>query len=124
VSGSGGLAGAKVVEAMLPAEPEAVGDGRLAVALTELFVELRDCALALPDGGGVLVVVSAADVPVLDGAVRALVRSLAREVAMRGCRINAILASPGTDTASAQAFLSSPTAIMLTGAVLRANGHG
>ena len=129
MSGPDSLAGAEVaeaaeaVEATLPAEQEAVADGRLAAALTELFVELRDRSAALPDGGGVLVVVSAADLPVLDGAVRGLVRSLAREVAARGCRINAILAAPGTDTASAQAFLSSPAAIMLTGAVLRANAH-
>ena len=123
MSGSDARLGAEVVEATLPAEPEAVVDGRLAAALTGLFVELRDCAAALPDGGGALVVVSAADVPVLDGAVRALVRSLAREVAARGCRINAILAAPGIDTADAQAFLRSPAAIMLTGAVLRANGH-
>lgn len=119
----GAIAAAEIIEATLPAEQEAVIDGRLAAALTELFVEVRDRAAALPDGGGVLVVVSAADVPVLDGGLRALVRSLAREAATRGCRINAILAAPGTDTASAQVFLSSPTAIMLTGAVLRANGH-
>jgi len=123
VSGSDARLGAEVVEATLPAEREAVADGRLAAALTELFVELRDCAAALPDGGGALVVLSAADVPVLDGAVRALVRSLAREVATRGCRLNAILAAPGTDTADAEAFLRSPAAVMLTGAVLRANGH-
>jgi hypothetical protein len=120
-----GLPSAELVEATLPAEPDSVADGRLAAALTELFVELRDRAAALPDGGGVLVVVSAADAPVVDSAVRALVRSLAREMAARGCRINAILVPPDTDTdtASAQAFLSSPAAIMLTGAVLRANGH-
>ena len=123
MSGPNARVGAEVVEATLPAEREAVVDGRLAAALTGLFVELRDCAAALPDGGGALVVVSAADVPVLDGAVRALVRSLAREVATRGCRINAILAAPGTDTSAAQAFLRSPAAIMLTGAVLRANAH-
>jgi NAD(P)-dependent dehydrogenase (short-subunit alcohol dehydrogenase family) len=123
VSGPNARVGAEVVEATLPAEREAVVDGRLAAALTGLFVDLRDCAAALPDGGGALVVVSAADVPVLDGAVRALVRSLAREVATRGCRINAILAAPGTDTSAAQAFLRSPAAIMLTGAVLRANAH-
>lgn len=123
MSGSDARLGAEVVEATLPAEREAVADGRLAAALTELFVELRDCAAALPDGGGALVVLSAADVPVLDGAVRALVRSLAREVATRGCRLNAILAAPGTDTADAEAFLRSPAAVMLTGAVLRANGH-
>jgi short chain dehydrogenase-like protein len=114
---------AEIVEAALPAEEAAVADGRLAAALTELFVQLRDRTTALPDGGGVLAVVSAADVPVLDGAVRALVRSLAREVATRGCRINAILATPGADTARAQLFLSSPAAIMLTGAVLRASDH-
>jgi hypothetical protein len=123
VSGPNARVGAEVVEATLPADREAVADGRLAAALTELFVELRDCAAGLPDGGGALVVVSAADVPVLDDAVRALVRSLAREVATRGSRINAILAAPGTDTAAAQAFLRSPAAIMLTGAVLRANDH-
>jgi len=123
VSGSRGLAGAEVLVAALPAGPEAVTDGRLAAALTELFVELRDRAAALPAGGGLLVVVSAADAPVVDNAVRALVRSLAREIATRGCRVNAILAAPGTDTASAQAFLSSPAAIMLTGAALRANSH-
>ncbi len=123
MSGLAGLPSAELVEATLPVEPDAVPDGRLAAALTELFVELRDRAAALPDGGGVLVVVSAADAPVVDAAVRALVRSLAREVGARGCRINAILAPPGSDTASAQAFLSSPAAIMLTGAVLRANGH-
>lgn len=123
MNGSSGLAGAEVLVADLPVEPEAVIDGRLAAGLTELFVELRDRAAALPDGGGVLVVVSAADAPVVDSAVRALVRSLAREIATRGCRVNAILAAPGTDTASAQAFLCSPAAIMLTGAALRANGH-
>jgi hypothetical protein len=123
MSGPGGAVGAEIVEVALPAEPEAVADGRLAAALTGLFVELRDRAAALPDGGGVLAVVSAADAPAVDGSVRALVRSLAREAAARGCRINAVLAAPGTDTASAQAFLSSPAAIMLTGAVLRANAH-
>lgn|GEM_PF-4208429 len=123
MSGPDGQVSAEVIQAMLPAGPAAAADGGLAGALTELFVQLRDRAVALPDGGGLLVVVSAADVPVLDGAVRALVRSLAREVAARGCRINAILAAPGTDTDSARAFLSSPAAIMLTGAVLRASGH-
>ena len=123
MSRPGEVAGAELLAAALPAEPEAVTDGRLAAALTELFVGLRDRAAALPAGGGLLVVVSAADAPVVDNAVRALVRSLAREIATRGCRVNAILAAPGTDTASAQAFLSSPAAIMLTGAVLRANAH-
>jgi hypothetical protein len=123
VSGPSELAGAEVLAAALPAEPEAVIDGRLAAALTELFVELRDRAAALPAGGGLLVVVSAADAPVVDSAVRALVRSLAREIATRGCRVNAILATPGTDTAGAQAFLRSPAAIMLTGAALRAHSH-
>jgi len=119
-----GLHGAEVLLATLPAELEAVTDGRLAAALTELFVELRDRAAALPDGGGLLAVVSAADAPVADSAVRALVRSLAREIAARGCRVNAILAAPDADTASAQAFLSSPAAMMLTGAALRASGQG
>jgi hypothetical protein len=115
--------GAEILMAALPAEPAAVADGRLAAALTGLFVELRDRLAALPGGGGVLAVVAAADAPVVDNAVRALIASLAREVAARGCRVNAILAAPGTDTASAQAFLSSPAAIMLTGAALRAHSH-
>jgi hypothetical protein len=115
---------AQVLVATLPAEPEAVTDGRLAAALTELFAGLRDAAAALPDGGGLLAVVSAADAPVADSAVRALVRSLAREIGTRGCRVNAILAAPGADTTSAREFLTSPAALMLTGAALRATGQG
>lgn len=124
MSVSGGQLGAELLVATLPADPAAVPDGRLAAALTELFVELRDRAAALPEGGGLLAVVSVADASVTDTAVRALIRSLAREIATRGCRVNAILAAPDVDTASAQAFLSSPAAIMLTGAVLRAAGPG
>jgi len=116
--------GAEVLVATLPAEPAAVPDGRLAAALTELFTVLRDRAAALPDGGGLLAMVSVPEAPVADVAVRALIRSLAREIAARGCRVNAILAAPDVDTSSAQAFLSSPAAIMLTGAALRATAPG
>ena len=52
MSGPDGQVSAEVIQAMLPAGPAAAADGGLAGALTELFVQLRDRAVALPDGGG------------------------------------------------------------------------
>jgi NAD(P)-dependent dehydrogenase (short-subunit alcohol dehydrogenase family) len=57
-------------------------------------------------------------VPAVRGAVRALVRSLAREVAPSSIRVNGLLVSPGADVQTLSTFIDSPAATMLTGAVL------
>lgn len=107
---------ADVVEVMLPSALSDAADGSLAIALTLLFGELRDRLMAMPDGHGILVVARGDSTSVVVGALRALLSSLAREMAPR--RVNGIVADPGVDTGRAQAFLCSPAATMLTGAVL------
>ncbi|MQA03277.1 MAG: SDR family oxidoreductase [Streptosporangiales bacterium] len=111
-----------VVRGRCPAGVDAVVSAATAEALTELFVRVRDELVATADGGGVLVVVQTEE-PCADGTVRAavgaLVRSLAREYADRRCRVNVVLVG-AADVSAMEDFLTSPAAVMLTGAVLDA----
>jgi hypothetical protein len=105
VSGGGGLADA------------AAGD--VAVSVGDAFVAATDAVRRSSAGDGVLVRCTA-DGPALVGALTSLCRSLAREAAPRGIRVNAILGPPAADVAGLIAFLGSPAGVMCTGAVLRA----
>jgi hypothetical protein len=99
-----------------------LASGAAAAELTDAFVAARDVLDALPAGGGVLFVVDAGSEPQA-GAVRGLCRSLAREAATRGVRVNAVLRVPGanlTDLTDLVVLLLSPAALMCTGAVLEA----
>lgn len=106
VTGGGGLAEA--------------ASGTVAEQLGEAFIEARDAMRRLEPGGGVLLQCIARDSPALTGALTSLCRSLAREAAPRGVRVNAILATPEADVAELVAFLGSPASMMCTGAVLEA----
>jgi NAD(P)-dependent dehydrogenase (short-subunit alcohol dehydrogenase family) len=105
VTGAGGLA--------------AAADGDVARQLGDAFDAVRDALPRLESGDGVLIRCTSQD-GVLTGAVRSLCRSLAREAAPRGVRVNAILATPDADIDALIAFLGSPASVMCTGAVLEA----
>jgi len=94
--------------------------GAVATALTDVFVAARDAMVAASPGDGVLLRCTTVDSPALTGAVTSLCRSLAREAAPRGVRVNAIIATPDADVDALVAFLGGPASIMCTGAVLEA----
>ena len=94
--------------------------GAVAAALAEVFVAARDAMVAAAPGDGVLLRCATVDSPALTGAVTSLCRSLAREAAPRGVRVNAIIATPGADVGALTAFLGGPASTMCTGAVLEA----
>lgn len=98
----------------------AAASGEVAGHLGEVFVAARDAVLRLEPGGAVLVRCTAVDAPALTGAVRSLCRSLAREAAPRGVRVNAVIAANQSDVDELVAFLGTPAATMCTGAVLEA----
>lgn len=106
VAGEGGLA--------------ATASGAVADTLATAFVAVRDAVLAAAPGDGVLIRCTTVDGPALTGAVTSLCRSLAREAAPRGVRVNAILATPGAEIDELVAFLGGPAGTMCTGAVLEA----
>jgi NAD(P)-dependent dehydrogenase (short-subunit alcohol dehydrogenase family) len=112
----GGLAGAGVADGGLAA----AASGAVAVVLGAAFVAARDAVFRLGPGGGVLLRCTTVDSPALAGALTSLCRSLAREAAPRGVRVNAILAAPGADIAELVGFLGSAASLMCTGAVLEA----
>ncbi|GAB1510531.1 Rossmann fold domain-containing protein [Actinophytocola sp. KF-1] len=94
--------------------------GAVAAALADAFVAARDAVVAAAPGDGVLLRCTTVDSPALTGAVTSLCRSLAREAAPRGVRVNAIIATPHADTAALVAFLGGPAGTMCTGNVLEA----
>jgi NAD(P)-dependent dehydrogenase (short-subunit alcohol dehydrogenase family) len=94
--------------------------GAVATALTDVFVAARDAVVGAGPGDGVLLRCTTVDSPALTGAVTSLCRSLAREAAPRGVRVNAIIATPDADVDALVAFLGGPASIMCTGAVLEA----
>jgi hypothetical protein len=95
--------------------------GEVARCLGDAFVAARDAMAGLTAGGGVLVTCTAGpDAAALTGALGSLCRSLAREAAPRGVRVNAILATQEAEIADLVAFLGSPASMMCTGAVLEA----
>lgn len=106
VTGEGGLA--------------ATASGAVAAELGDAFVAARDALLASEPGDGVLLRCTTVDSPALAGALTSLCRSLAREAAPRGVRVNAILATPDADVDDLVAFLGGPAGTMCTGAVLEA----
>jgi hypothetical protein len=106
VAGEGGLA--------------AAASGAVAATLTDAFVTARDAVVAAAPGDGVLLRCTTVDGPALTGALTSLCRGLAREAAPRGVRVNAIVATPGADTAALVAFLGGPAGTMCTGNVLEA----
>lgn len=99
----------------------AAASGEVADTLGEVFVAARDAVSGLPPGGGVLLRCTATDAPALTGALTSLCRSLAREAASRGVRVNAVIAGPESDVDELVTFLGSPAAAMCTGAVLEAD---
>lgn len=99
---------------------DAAADGDVARRLGDAFETVRDAMPRLAAGDGVLIRCTTTDAPALTGAVRSLCRSLAREAAGRGVRVNAILATPDADVDALVAFLGSPASVMCTGAVLEA----
>jgi hypothetical protein len=98
----------------------AVASGAVAVSLGDAFVAARDALAALEPGDGLLLRCATVDDPALEGALTSLCRSLAREAAKRGVRVNAILASPDADITALVDFLGSPAGLMCTGSVLTA----
>jgi hypothetical protein len=94
--------------------------GAVAAAIGDAFVAARDAVLASAPGDGVLLRCTTVDSPALTGALTSLCRSLAREAAPRGVRVNAILATPAADVGELVAFLGGPASTMCTGAVLEA----
>ncbi|MFI7673587.1 Rossmann fold domain-containing protein [Actinophytocola sp. NPDC049390] len=94
--------------------------GAVAATLADAFVDARDAVVASAPGDGVLIRCTTVDSPALTGAVTSLCRSLAREAAPRGVRVNAIITTPDADTDALVAFLGSPASTMCTGAVLEA----
>jgi hypothetical protein len=98
----------------------ATASGAVADTLGTAFIAARDAMLAAGPGDGVLLRCTTVDSPALTGAVTSLCRSLAREAAARGVRVNAILAVPGAEIDELVAFLGSPASTMCTGAVLEA----
>lgn len=96
-------------------------DGAVADRLGDAFAEARDAMLALEPGGAVLLKYTTGwDGTVLSGAIASLCRTLAREGAPSGVRVNAILADPDADIERLVAFLGSEASTMCTGAVLEA----
>lgn len=106
VSGDGGLA--------------AAASGAVATRLGEAFGQARDAVGRLTSGDAVLLRCTADGDSVLTGALRSLCRTLAREAAARGVRVNAIVGKPEADVAGLVAFLGSDASVMCTGAVLAA----
>jgi hypothetical protein len=106
VDGAGGLA--------------ATADGSVAHRLGDAFEAVRDALPRLTSGDGVLIRCTTVDAPALTGAVGSLCRSLAREAAPRGIRVNTILATPEADVDALIAFIGSSAGVMCTGAVLEA----
>jgi hypothetical protein len=92
------------------------GSGALADALTTAFAAARD-ATTRP-GDCIVFVTDRA--PEVVAAVAALTRSLALEWASDGVRVNAIRADDPDQAATTIAWLATPPALMLTGAVLDA----
>ncbi|MFL6125948.1 Rossmann fold domain-containing protein [Actinophytocola sp.] len=98
----------------------AAASGAVAATLGQAFVAARDAVQRLEPGGGVLLRCATVDTPALTGALTSLCRSLAREAAPRGVRVNAILAGQDADVAALVEFLGGPASLMCTGAVLEA----
>ena len=95
--------------------------GEVADRLTEAFAAARAALLDLAPGGAVLLTCTAdEDGAVLAEAVASLCRTLAREAAPRGVRVNALIAEPGARTDELVAFLGSAAGVMCTGTVLEA----
>ncbi|MFJ7217848.1 Rossmann fold domain-containing protein [Amycolatopsis sp. NPDC098790] len=95
--------------------------GAVAERLGDAFVRARDAVQALPAGGAVLLkYTTGADSTALTGALTSLCRTLAREAAPRGVRVNAIVAPPDAEIAALVDFLGADASIMCTGAVLKA----
>jgi hypothetical protein len=94
--------------------------GEVARRLGDAFVAARDAVARLGPGDAVLLRCTTVDGPALAGALTSLCRSLAREAAPRGIRVNAVLAAPGADVEELIGFLGGPASAMCTGNVLEA----
>lgn len=95
--------------------------GAVAERLGGAFTSARDAMAELPPGGAVLLkYTTGQDATALAGALSSLCRTLAREAAPRGVRVNAIVAPPDAETAALVEFLGSDASAMCTGAVLEA----
>jgi NAD(P)-dependent dehydrogenase (short-subunit alcohol dehydrogenase family) len=109
-----------VIDVVGEGDLAATASGAVADTLATAFVAARDAVVAAAPGHGVLIRCTTVDSPALTGAVTSLCRSLAREAAPRGVRVNAILAVPGAGIDALVAFLGGPASAMCTGAVLEA----
>lgn len=109
------------VRGTVPGGLDAAADGSTAAALAELYDAARTAVVAAAgaDGGGVLIVVET-DEPrhgsMVEHALGAMCRSLAREYGRHAVRVNAALVSGSEPTALLE-FVASPAAVLLTGAV-------
>ncbi|MFG1924728.1 Rossmann fold domain-containing protein [Cryptosporangium sp. NPDC048952] len=97
------------------ADLDAAAGGQLADALTRAFVEAKE---ACARGDNVLVIARTDETDALRGALGALVRSLARENAAKGVRVNGLIVPVDADVDAFAAFLATPAATMVTGAIL------
>lgn len=93
--------------------------GDVAVRVADAFVAAQEALRHAAAGDGVLFRCTGSS-PALVGALTSLCRSLAREAAPDGVRVNAIMGPPAADVADLVAFLGSPVGVMCTGAVFRA----
>ena len=111
-----------VLTATCSADLDDLSSGRMAEALAEVFISVRDVAESITErgeGGGVLLIVTTDEPPasqVVTNALRALVRGLAREYAPVAVRINAVVGVVPSPSPLLE-FLAGPAASVLTGAV-------
>ncbi|TDV57539.1 Rossmann fold domain-containing protein [Actinophytocola oryzae] len=108
-----------VIEVDGAGDLDAAADGGVARRLGDAFAAVREALPRLESGDGVVIRCTSPD-GALTGAVGSLCRSLAREAAPRGVRVNAVLATAEADVDALIAFLGSPVGVMCTGAVLEA----
>src|SRR4051794_14577844 len=95
-----------IVAVSAEAGPGPAAWGGVADRLTEAFVEAGEAMLRVEPGGAVLLrCTTGEDSATLAGAVASLCRTMAREAAPRGVRVNAILADPQAEIDELIAFL-------------------
>jgi hypothetical protein len=95
--------------------------GAVAERLGDAFRQARDAVRELPAGGAVLLkYTTGQDGTALTGALSSLCRTLAREAAPNGVRVNAVVTPPDAEVTTLVDFLGSDASVMCTGAVLEA----
>ncbi|WP_208025985.1 Rossmann fold domain-containing protein [Amycolatopsis acidicola] len=110
-----------VVEVSGEAGLAETASGAVAERLGETFGQVREALQHLESGDAVLLKYTVGeDGTALAAALASLCRTLAREAAPRGVRVNAILATPDARIDQLADFLGSDASVMCTGAVLEA----